>query len=390
MNLRSVELCKTCGELFQNRSQSNLFLESREDVLAFLDIIGYNWIVIHLMSKKEELLRQVDQWQEKIAVFRPIHADRLQAVQDMLRIDWTYNSNAIEGNTLTYGETAFFLREGLTSEGKPLKDYLEAKNHAEAIDGLHEIIRGERSFTEGLIKELHGVLMKDIEFTFARGMQGALIKKPFHAGQYKLQPNHVLTLSGKIHYYTDPLHVKDEMEKLLAWCSEARDLHPVEKAAIFHYRFVTIHPFDDGNGRMARLLMNLILMQAGYPPCIVRHVRRKTYLESLEKADVAHDTSVFVQFIVEELIVTLQRIGDVLEGKVAPELSKSLVSFSQEQRSTMILGILKKEPLSIGQIMEVLRTQGVKRPTLKLDLKRLVQAKRIKRSGKGRGVGYTL
>src|SRR3989338_526691 len=132
-------------------------------------------------------LKKIDDLQAKIDNFRPFSKELLALWQERLRIDWTYNSNAIEGNTLTYGETAFFLREGLTSEGKPLKDYVEAKNHAEAIDGLYEIINRKREITESLIKELHAVLMKDIEFTYVRGADGNLIKKPFHPGAYKIQ-----------------------------------------------------------------------------------------------------------------------------------------------------------------------------------------------------------
>ena len=282
----------------------------------------------------------------RIDSFRPIGAEIMQTVQTMLRIDWTYNSNALEGNTLTYGETAFFLREGLTSEGRPLKDYLEAKNHAEAIDGLYDIIDGERKMTESLIKELHAVLMRGIEFTYARGAHGNLIQKPFHPGRYKLQPNHVLTLSGTVHHYTDPLHVPDEMERLVKWCHASSDLHPIERAALFHYGFVKIHPFDDGNGRLSRLLMNLILMQAGYPPCVVRMSRRKTYLESLALADSAEDYSDFTLFITEELVATLQRMVDVLEGNVVINFPSSLTFLHRAQREKIIFNILKEDPFS--------------------------------------------
>src|SRR3989339_1334635 len=110
-----------------------------------------------------EILNKIDQIRQKIDAFWPFDANLQKTLQEQLRIEWTYNSNAIEGNTLTLGETAFYLREGLTSEGKPLKDYLEARNHAEAIDGLQEIIERKRDLTEGLIKELHAVLLKGIE-----------------------------------------------------------------------------------------------------------------------------------------------------------------------------------------------------------------------------------
>lgn len=340
------------------------------------------------------ILQKVDLIQGKINKLRPFQPELMATLQEKFRIEWTYNSNAIEGNTLTLGETMFFLREGLTSEGKPLKDYLEAKNHAEAIDGLYEIIRGERDLTESLIKQLHGVLMKGIEFTAARSPSGQAVQKPFHAGQYKLQPNHVLTLSGKIHYYTEPVKVKDEMEKLVRWYHQEKRVHAVEKAAIFHYRFVVIHPFDDGNGRMARLLMNLLLMKNGYPPCIIQNVHRRKYLETLAAVDESHDYAPFVSWIGEELLATQEEMLAVLSGKESPsDLKISNKSSSpvlhESQRESLIVQVLKNDAMiSIGQILELL--PSVKRPTLKSDLKRLVQSGTIKKKGTGKGVVYFL
>jgi Fic family protein len=229
--------------------------------------------------------------------FKPHDENLNQLLQERLRIEWIYNSNAIEGNTLTLGETSFFLRESLTSDGKPLKDFLETKNHAEAIAALETIISGNEPLSEFFIKSLHGVLLKGIDFTHAKHALGKLVKKPLHVGAYKTQPNHVLTVSGKIYHYVDPLHVKDEMEGLLKWCNdpETQKLSAIEKAALFHYRFVKIHPFDDGNGRLSRLLMNVILMQAGFPPCVIKNKNRKRYLTALEQADETGDHDHFLR-----------------------------------------------------------------------------------------------
>ncbi|MFA6305488.1 MAG: Fic family protein [Candidatus Gracilibacteria bacterium] len=335
------------------------------------------------MHKETKLLLQkIDTLNEKIKTFRPLKQGILEALQEKLRIEWTYNSNAIEGNTLTFGETAFFLREGLTSEGKPLKDYLEAKNHAEAIDGLYEIIQEKRKITEGLIKEIHFVLMRDVNFTYAQGARKSLIQKQMHAGTYKIQPNHVLTLSGKIHYYTDPLHVKDEMEKLIKQLNENKSLHPIELAAMFHHKFVQIHPFDDGNGRLARLLMNLIIMKNGYPPCIIRNQKRREYIKTLELADTKKDFSFFLNFVAEEFINTLEKILAILEQKTTveyPETSNKI------QREKIIMEALKEGPFAISQLVEITR---IKRSTLKKDLHSLAKTKKIKTSGKGKGLLY--
>lgn len=334
----------------------------------------------------DKIIQKVEQIQAKINSYKPFSKEILGLWQEKLRIDWTYNSNAIEGNTLTYGETAFFLREGLTSEGKPLKDYLEAKNHAEAIDYLLDIIKGHREITESFIKELHALLLKDIHFTYAKGGDnGQLVKKPLNAGKYKMLPNHVLTISGKIHKYADPIHVKDEMEKLLKWFNREKTVSVIEKACIFHYKFVAIHPFDDGNGRMARLLMNLILMKAGYPPCIIKNVNRRKYLESLEMIDLKKDFKPFVTFICGELLSTQKAMLDVLEGK-KDESASYPKKMNKQQREIEIIGVIGRSPISISQIVEKL--PQIKRPTLKSDLSRLLKTKKIKRIGSGKGAVY--
>ncbi len=328
--------------------------------------------------------KKIDDLRAEIDTYRPFSIELLVLWQERLRIDWTYNSNAIEGNTLTYGETAFFLREGLTSEGKPLKDYVEAKNHAEAIDYLQEVVKSKRALTESFIKELHGLLLRDIDHTIAKGANGKLIHKPLSAGKYKVRPNHVLTLSGTIHKYAEPMKVLDEMQNLLTWLKESKKLHPVERAALFHYRFVCIHPFDDGNGRMARLLMNLLLMQASYPPCVVRNIRRREYLQSLEHADSTGSTDAFVRLLASELIQTEETMLRVLEGKALPPFQGE--KLHRDARKELILKTIGTDTVSIGQISD--RVSRIKRPTLKNDLRALVREKRITKKGIGKGVVY--
>ncbi|MBI5152151.1 Fic family protein [Candidatus Peregrinibacteria bacterium] len=332
------------------------------------------------------MIKKIEELQIKINSRKPFSKEILKLWQEKLRIDWTYNSNAIEGNTLTYGETAFFLREGLTSEGKPLKDYLEAKNHAEAIDYLLDVIKGDREITESFIKELHALLLKDIHFTYAKGGNGQLIKKPLNAGKYKVLPNHVLTISGKIHKYTDPIHVKDEMEELIKWFNKEKTINIIEKACIFHYKFAAIHPFDDGNGRMARLLMNLILMRAGYPPCIIKNINRRKYLESLELIDAENNRQPFVVFICEELLSTQKIMLDILEGKESA-LKDYPKKMNRDEREEKIINAIDEKSISISQIIE--KIPQIKRPTLKSDLNRLIKAKKVKRNGTGKGAVYT-
>jgi Fic family protein len=334
------------------------------------------------IQKTESVKREIDQ-------LRPFSDSLNATIQEKLRVEWTYHSNAIEGNTLTLGETAFYLREGLTSEGKPLKDYVEARNHAEAIDGLNKIVRTAQPITESMIKSLHGVLMRGIDEIRVRGGGGHIIGKPMRVGDYKQQPNHVLTLSGEVHSYTEPLFVPDEMQQLVQWVNDDDKLHPIERAAAFHYRFVSIHPFDDGNGRMSRLLMNILLMQAGYLPCVIRNERRRQYLEALEQVDQTGDEALFVSFVAEELLHTLQQILSVVTGEQAVHRAQ-LQRLTPQQRRDAIIGVLRrsKNAMSISQLLE--RLPSMRRPTMKKDLQQLVVDRSIRKEGVGKGTTYTV
>jgi Fic family protein len=151
------------------------------------------------------LLDEADALRQRIDALRPLGGNLWETVQLKLKSDWTYDSNAIEGSTLTRGETNFFLQEGLTVKGKPLKDFLDARNHAEAIDFLRDAVRLDRPVSEGLIKEINALLLNGVSHTPAIGQGGAPVRKPAHPGRYKLEPNHVLTRDGSVHRFTEPL-----------------------------------------------------------------------------------------------------------------------------------------------------------------------------------------
>ena len=145
-----------------------------------------------------------------------------------LKVDWTYNSNSIEGSTLSRGDTHFFLTEGLTIEGKPFKDFLDAKNHAEAIDYLFEIVSNQMDISEGLIKELNYLILSGVNYTPAQDEHGNPIRKKASPGEYKKLPNHVLLPDGSIHKYVDPIHVQGQMEELVTWIKDNENkLHPI-------------------------------------------------------------------------------------------------------------------------------------------------------------------
>lgn len=246
----------------------------------------------------------LDDMKSKVEDKRPISHDLMKTLTQKFREDWTYHTNAIEGNTFTLQETAFFLREGLTIKGKTLREHLEIINHAEAIEYLTDAIR-HRDLTEGLIKEFHAILFQGVKHR-----EG---EQPITPGEYKTQDNHVLTQSGKIHYYVPAIHVQSEMDKLLKWyMTKQNTLHPVELAAIFHHRIASIHPFTDGNGRVSRICMNFILMRSGFPPAIIRRENRQDYYLALEEADNGN-VEPFVKLVSDEVRRGLEIMVNALD-----------------------------------------------------------------------------
>lgn len=255
-----------------------------------------------------DLIRRADELKAEIDALRPIDREQEQRILQKFRLDWNYHSNAIEGNTLTYGETRAFLLHGVTAQGKPFRDYLDIKGHRDAIEYLEEFVRQQHRLTESDIRALHKVLLVEPYEMPALTLDGQPTRRRIELGRYKSASNSVRTSTGEIHYYASPAETPALMADLMRWYHtelERNELHPLLLAATFHLRFVQIHPFDDGNGRMARLLMNLILMQAGYVPVIINTNSKGEYLLALEKAD-AGEPDDFFKLIGSNLVHSLE------------------------------------------------------------------------------------
>ena len=258
-------------------------------------------MLIQLFQKADALKTQIDKQKNE-------NPNLWAIILQKLKVDWTYNSNSIEGSTLSRGDTHFFLTEGLTVEGKPFKDFLDAKNHLEAIDYLYEIVSSQRGISEGLIKELNALILSGISYTNTQDKNGNATRKRATPGEYKKQPNHVLLPSGEIHQYVEPIHVQAQMQELVEWIdASSKTLHPIFVASIVHYNLVRIHAFDDGNGRGARILMNLILMNKGFFPAVLKSEKKRKYLAALQEAD-SGDIVPFITFVTLELIETLESV----------------------------------------------------------------------------------
>jgi Fic family protein len=254
----------------------------------------------------EQALARIDALGQQVERAKDAHPELWPAVFEKLKLLWTADSNAIEGSSLSFGDTKFFLETGLTVEGKPLKDFLDARNHHDAIGMLFELAGQARPITEGALKELNALLLRGVASVPSVNRSGQRVEKAISPGAYKREPNTVLQADGGIHKYVDPLLVPEHMGRLVVWLeADALALHPALVAAIAHYEFVRIHPFDDGNGRGARILMNLVLIRSGFPPCVVRREQRAAYLEALRRAD-AGDREPFASFILTALSETLE------------------------------------------------------------------------------------
>lgn len=228
---------------------------------------------------------KIDKFKHEIDNRRPLSINTAKSLQAKLIVEWTYHSNAIEGNTLTLSETKVVL-EGITIGGKSMIEHLEAINHKEAIEWIETLSKKKSNLTESTLKNIHQIILKDID--------------DLNAGKYRTEN---VTISGAIHIPPQHLLLPELMQKLMAeYEKEWKECHPVIKACLLHGEFVKIHPFIDGNGRTARLILNFELMKYGYPPIIITKERRAEYYEALDIAHTTMDYSKFIELIADFLM----------------------------------------------------------------------------------------
>lgn len=247
---------------------------------------------IELSSQILEKLQELDELKTKWAAHKPLAGTQLTKLQEYFNIKNTFESNRIEGNTLTYQETQLVVNQGLTIGGKPLKDHLEAINHAEAVTYLYELVQGIPEFDKRVLLDIHRLILKSIDSR--------------NAGIYRSVP---VRISGSEHIPPQPFLVPKLMEDYFAHFDDIKNvLHPVIVAAEMHERLVSIHPFIDGNGRTSRLVMNVILMQHGYPITYLKgdDPSRLKYYQTLEKVQVDNDPIPFYELIIERVKVSLE------------------------------------------------------------------------------------
>ena len=311
------------------------------------------------------IFENVNSTKKQLDGIRPLSQEVEGRVMQKLRLDWNYNSNAIEGNKLTYGETHTFIMYGLTAKGKPLKDHLDIKGHDEAIKFLSEIIPEVDDLREVDIRNLHKMILVEPYKSAAQTADGQAVTKTIRIGEYKQQSNHVITLTGETHYYATPEEVPILMRELVDWYNEARknpNIHPSVLAAFVHHRFVNIHPFDDGNGRLARILMNLILMKNGYPPAIIKLKERTDYYAALNQAD-KNEYQAITELIAETVLASMNLYLKAARGESIEDVSdldKEIALFKGSFEKTYkildkqtVMDIFNNVFLSITKIAEL-------------------------------------
>lgn len=250
-----------------------------------------------------KLYKRIKEKKKKLDSIRPLPKAALKRLKEQMSLEWTYNSNAIEGSTLTLSETRLVIEEGVTVKGKTLREYFEAVNHKEAIDYVEEIAKKRIPVSAHTIRQIHHLILSKIDDE--------------EAGNYrKLE----VRITGAKFIPPTPILVPSLMHDFDLWLKRNfKKIDPIEFAALAHYKLVDIHPFIDGNGRSARLLMNLILIRAGYPPAVILNVDRKKYYRTLR---LGHEDNLkpFVNFIAR----SIERSLDIYLRSLIPVVSKKM------------------------------------------------------------------
>lgn len=275
-------------------------------------------------EKLNSMLARTEQKCIRLRELRPVPTIAMAKLRESLMMEWTYHSNAIEGNTITLQETRVILSDGITVGGKTLREHFETLNHYEAIARLESMVSSRYRLTAADILSVHALVLQRIEKDYAGRYRNAGVRI---TGANFTPPN-----AGK---------VDELMEELIAWVNEKNDMPLIIKTVIFHHRMVWIHPFFDGNGRMARLVFNLLLMNAGFPPAIILQQDRKKYYDALNRANLGNYeklTLLILQALERSLDIYLSNLESTYDGykPISSILQDIEVPYGQEYVSLLV------------------------------------------------------
>jgi Fic family protein len=252
----------------------------------------------HMIESR--LLDRLKTKKQRLDALRPLPAAAVHRLNEQLAIEWTYHSNAIEGNTLTLRETQLILETGLTIGGKSLREHFEVVNHRQAIEYVESLALGAEPITPFHVRQMHRIVLTRIDDE--------------SAGQYRTLQ---VRIAGSSHQPPESWEVPRLMDKWSDWLRISEELHPVERAALAHHHLTSIHPFIDGNGRTARLVMNLLLLRDGYPPTIILRENRRQYYSVLAEADRGR-AAPLVNFVARAVERSLNLYLDAVTPRLTP------------------------------------------------------------------------
>jgi Fic family protein len=268
------------------------------------------------MSRNNKIENYYREWQR----LQPLRPELQHRMDQQFMLDFNYASNHLEGNTLTYGQTKMLLLFGRVEGEALFRDYEEMKAHNVGLEMMKREAKDKnRPLSEHFIRTLNDIILAGDFYKLSEDRQS---RYKIHAGIYKTRPNSVITPSGEMFEYALPEETPAMMSDLLAWYNaidgeKQPTMHPIAQAALFHYRYIRIHPFEDGNGRIARLLMNYILLRNGYPMIVIPTTDRKNYLNMLEKCDKATGKVPFdgANAAIEQIEPFMEYIAQFVEKK---------------------------------------------------------------------------
>ena len=299
-----------------------------------IDIRNLNNYHVRLFERLADLEAAIAEWHERREGMKSADDERLWR---KLRLEWNYNSNHIEGNTLTYHETELLLIHGRTAGGHPMRDYEEMKAHDVAIDYTRSLAGEEQVIGESDIRQLNKIILKEPFLKYAETPDGQPTQKRIVPGQYKTLPNHVRTATGELHRFAEPEETPPLMEE---WTRDfrrnlERSAYPLPLfLAESHWGFIHIHPFDDGNGRTARLLANYALLRNNLPPIVIKSEDRDRYISGLQNADVGRMLPL-AEFMLENVSWALELAIRAAKGESIHEpddMDKEMDVFIQKRR----------------------------------------------------------
>jgi Fic family protein len=304
---------------------------------------------INSLTKVELLKAELDN-------LRPLTDEVNHRVLQKIRLDWNYNSVVGSKNSLTLEETRALILNGIAKGGKPLKDYIEMKIHNDTISWIFEIANLGFGLTEDFIKQIHeSILLEPYEVeSFSKDGKPAL--KMVEIGKYKQTPNHIFSIDGKVLSFATPSETPAKMKELLDWYaieSQKPEVNPIILAANFHYKFVKIQPFDDANGRIAKILTNLILIQFNFPPIVFKTNEKNIYHFALQQADIGQ-MQPFIDFIARNVINSLELYLKGGKGKNIEDidnLEKDLIALEKKLHK-LSSKIVKREKVVLLDIFD--------------------------------------